>query len=121
MYDIDAFQMKVADWANERNIFTKSNPMKQLEKTQEEVDELKAHTKTIRDVTKWKKDERSQEITLGVLKDLIKDDIGDVVVTLSIQASMFGLTLSECLEYAYREIKDRGGKMIDGLYVKEDK
>lgn len=29
------------------------------------------------------------------------------------------LTLTECLEYAYDEIKDRKGQMVDGLFVKE--
>jgi len=30
-----------------------------------------------------------------------------------------GLTMEECLEVAYNDIKDRKGKMIDGVFVKE--
>ena len=30
-----------------------------------------------------------------------------------------GITLSECLARAWDDIKDRKGKMIDGIFVKE--
>jgi hypothetical protein len=29
------------------------------------------------------------------------------------------LTLEQCMEHAYNDIKDRKGKMVDGLFVKE--
>jgi len=29
------------------------------------------------------------------------------------------LTLSECLAVAYDDIKDRKGKMVDGVFIKE--
>jgi hypothetical protein len=29
------------------------------------------------------------------------------------------LTMNDCLEIAYNDIKDRKGKMIDGIFVKE--
>jgi len=31
-----------------------------------------------------------------------------------------GLTIEECLEYAYNDIKDRTGKMVDGVFVKDN-
>jgi predicted transcriptional regulator len=121
MYDIDAFQMKIADWANERNILEISNPMKQLEKTEEEVAELRSHTQELSEIVRVHSSEQLKKKQVYAIRDLIKDDIGDVIVTLSIQASMLGLTLSECLECAYSEIKDRKGKMVDGMFVKESK
>ena len=30
------------------------------------------------------------------------------------------LTIEECLEVAYNDIKDRKGKMVDGVFVKEE-
>lgn len=52
-------------------------------------------------------------------KDMLTDGIGDVVVTLIILASQNGLSLEECLQTAYDEIKGRKGKMINGVFVKE--
>lgn len=49
----------------------------------------------------------------------LKDGIGDVVVTLIILGMQNGLALEECLECAYKEIKERKGKTINGVFVKE--
>ena len=50
----------------------------------------------------------------------LKDGIGDVIVTLIILAQQQGLSVEECLEYAYNEIKDRKGEMVNGVFVKEE-
>lgn len=53
--------------------------------------------------------------------DELKDGIGDVVVTLIILAQQNNMTLQECLNAAYNEIKDRKGKMnAHGSFVKEE-
>lgn len=50
----------------------------------------------------------------------LRDGIGDVIVTLVILAQQNGMTLYECLEQAYGEIKDRKGVMSkDGSFIKE--
>lgn len=49
----------------------------------------------------------------------IKDDIGDMMVVLINIAERNGFSLTECLEVAYNDIKDRKGRMIDGVFVKE--
>jgi NTP pyrophosphatase (non-canonical NTP hydrolase) len=49
----------------------------------------------------------------------IKDDIGDIVVTLIINAALHNTSVEKCLELAWNEIKDRKGKMINGVFVKE--
>ena len=52
--------------------------------------------------------------------DALRDGIGDVVVTLVILAQQNNMTLQECLEQAYGEIKDRKGVMSkDGSFIKE--
>ncbi|RIO48165.1 hypothetical protein BUZ55_10500 [Staphylococcus hominis] len=52
--------------------------------------------------------------------DALRDGIGDVIVTLVILAQQNNMTLYECLEQAYGEIKDRKGVMSkDGSFIKE--
>lgn len=51
--------------------------------------------------------------------DDLKDGIGDTVVTLIILAQQYGMTLEECLQYAYDEIKGRKGKTVNGTFIKE--
>lgn len=49
----------------------------------------------------------------------ISDDIGDMIVVLINIAERNGLSITECVEKAYDDIKDRKGKMIDGVFIKE--
>lgn len=51
--------------------------------------------------------------------DALKDGIGDTVVTLIILAQQHDMTLQECLQYAYDEIKGRKGKTVNGTFIKE--
>lgn len=51
----------------------------------------------------------------------IKDDIGDCCVVLNNLALMEGLTLNECLEQAWDDIKDRTGSMNEhGVFIKSE-
>ena len=50
----------------------------------------------------------------------VADDIGDMIVVLINIAERNNLTIEECLEVAYNDIKDRKGKMVDGVFVKEE-
>lgn len=90
----------VVIWAGEKGILDKSNPSKQMLKTMEEVGEL------------------ASSIAKGN-KEKAKDDIGDVIVTLILQAHMQGLDVVDCVEHAYTEIAGRTGQMIDGIFVKD--
>ena len=88
----------VEAWAIRRGL-DKSNSDKQLIKLIEEVGELsEAHNK----------DWRDKQI----------DSIGDIFVVLTIYALQNGLHLDDCVKEAYDTIKDRHGKMIDGVFVK---
>ena len=51
--------------------------------------------------------------------DGLKDGIGDCVVVLIILAAQNGLTLEECMDAAWDEIKDRTGKLEDGFFKKD--
>ena len=90
----------VEKWSIDRDLH-EADSTKQLLKTFEEAAEIGEA------LTKNKPEE-------------LKDGIGDTVVTLIILAQQNNLTLEECLETAYNEIKDREGKMVNGVFVKEE-
>ncbi len=99
---MDYFELECAveSWAKEKGILDNATPIKQAIKTQEELTEL---------INAIVDDNREEVI----------DAIGDIMVTLIIQAKMQGLTIEECLESAYNIISKRTGKMVNGLFVKD--
>lgn len=98
-------ETKVIEWAKDRNILENSNAIKQISKTQEELDETLDALKRL---------EQGEEAMLEVA-----DGIGDMLVTIILLSEMVGLNSVDCLAAAYDEIKDRKGKMVNGLFVKE--
>jgi len=52
------------------------------------------------------------------LRDM-RDDIGDIMVVLINIMERNNYCLVDCLDTAWKDIKDRKGKMIDGIFVKE--
>jgi len=87
-------------WAEEKGILTKATTIKQAMKTQEEVTEL-------------------CNAILDNNKNEVQDAIGDILVTLIIQAKMQNLKVENCLESAYNIISKRTGKMVNGQFVKD--
>ena len=59
------------------------------------------------------------ELPSEIQQDLISVLVGSVD-TLNSIALDNKLTLTECLEYAYNEIKDRQGVMYEGTFVKSE-
>lgn len=96
---------KVKEWHYDRNLIEGSTDLDQFGKLQEEVLEL--HEALI---CNSYLDNYTPEIT---------DAIGDIMVVLINIAERNGLTLEQCLEHAYNDIKDRTGKMVDGVFVKD--
>lgn len=90
----------VIAWATQKGILEKGTPLAQVAKTLEEVQEL--------EVAILNNDEPE-----------IIDALGDILVTIIIQAEMQGLSLVECLESAYNIISKRTGKMIKGTFIKD--
>jgi hypothetical protein len=107
----------VVQWGLDRNIIQDSNLPAQLKKLREEFDEL-------------------EEAILTNNSAEIADAIGDMTVVLTIMAEIYGRDydpehyeegvdidlpsyLECCLEDAYNVIKDRKGKLINGVFVKE--
>jgi NTP pyrophosphatase (non-canonical NTP hydrolase) len=48
----------------------------------------------------------------------MEDSVGDVMVCIIVFADIIGLDAEDCLALAYREIKNRDGKIINGNFVK---
>jgi uncharacterized protein YihD (DUF1040 family) len=113
---------QVLDWAEAKGIISASNPIKQLTKTQEELDETMLALQKIKHLEEPDlsfvdiKDKMALEQTY---RAEVEDGIGDMLVTIIILAELAGLNSVDCLNLAYDEIKDRKGKMVDGLFVKE--
>jgi NTP pyrophosphatase (non-canonical NTP hydrolase) len=99
--------------------------MKQLIKQVEEWAEAKgilAHSTTLRQAEKTL--EETNELICAILNEdsaEIKDAIGDIMVTIIIQAKMQGVTIEECLQSAYDVISKRTGKMVNGQFIKDNK
>jgi NTP pyrophosphatase (non-canonical NTP hydrolase) len=91
---------RVTQWAIDRNIIGGTTPKDQFGKLEEEVEELRdaIYSDNIREIV---------------------DAIGDCAVVLTIIAAQYGLTLEQCQEAAWEEIKDRKGRIINGAFVKE--
>lgn len=90
---------KIENWAIDRNLHT-ADPNKQMLKLMEEVGEL------------------AEGMAKGDEAEIV-DAIGDIHVVLTILSMQMNFSIERCIEGAYDEIKDRKGKMIDGIFVKE--
>lgn len=90
----------IRNWARDRNLIKGSTPQAQMLKMTEEVGEL-AHA-----------------VARGKLAEAA-DAIGDCVVVLTILAEQLNLDVAECIKAAYQTIKDRRGRMVDGVFIKE--
>jgi len=99
---MDYFELECAveEWAHEKGIMAKASPMAQALKTMEECTEL---------CTAIQNKDRVETI----------DAIGDIMVTLIIQAKMQNISLESCLESAYNVISKRTGRIINGVFVKD--
>jgi|TARA_R110001592_G_scaffold1063_5_gene6331 NTP pyrophosphatase (non-canonical NTP hydrolase) len=90
---------KVEQWHNDRNLIDGATDKDQVLKLLQELGEL------------------SDNVCKG---NDIRDDIGDMLVVMINILARNNLSLDECLEVAYNDIKDRKGKMVDGIFVKEE-
>ena len=90
---------KVRKWGRERHI---DNFYPQFGKVVEEMGELVS------------------EVNHGSRNpNAIQDAIGDTLVTLIILADILGYDIEDCLEVAWKEIKDRKGHTDGGMFIKE--
>jgi len=98
--DYNQLEALVIEWAENKGILEKATTAAQANKTMEECQEL---------IDAIQDDNREE----------IADALGDILVTIIIQAKMQNMSLVECLEGAYNIIAKRTGKMVDGQFVKD--
>lgn len=91
---------QIRRWAIDRNL-NEADPNKQMLKLGEEFGEL------------------CQGMAKGK-PALIEDGIGDMYVVLTILCMQLDLNIEDCVRAAYNEIRHRKGKMVDGVFVKEE-
>lgn len=96
---LTALTESIKKWHYERNLIKGSTDKDQFHKLIQECAEL------------------SDNLCKG--KD-IKDDIGDIYVVLVNIAERNGLIMEECIECAWEDIRLRRGKMVDGIFIKEE-
>lgn len=97
----ESLQDAIIQWGYVRNIISTKNTPKQFMKVTEELGELAEGIN---------KDNQGQ----------IKDSLGDILVTLIILSRDLDVDLLDCLRGAYDVIKDRTGKTVNGVFVKEE-
>ncbi len=107
----------VIQWAQEKGILEKATPLKQVEKTYEEVKELIEALEVQEDGLENYYNFKGKLVNTD---EEVKDALGDILVTIIIQAEMQGLKLEDCLESAYNVISKRSGSMINGQFVKNE-
>jgi NTP pyrophosphatase (non-canonical NTP hydrolase) len=98
--DYNQLESLVVEWAANKGILEKATTAAQANKTMEECQEL---------IDAIQDDNREE----------IADALGDILVTIIIQAKMQNMSLVECLEGAYNIIAKRTGKMVNGQFVKD--
>lgn len=94
-------ELNVIRWSEARGIIPNSTSLAQHKKAQEEMNELLTAI-TDRD-------------RAGII-----DGIGDILVCLINVCALEDVSMTQCLEAAYQEIKDRKGYMNkEGIFVKD--
>lgn len=102
MRTFQELEQLVIQWSKDRSIIPNAQPHTQLLKAFSEMGELADAENKCKPLD-------------------IKDGVGDVLVCLINYCALRGLTLTECLDAAYDEIKDRRGTMLpNGTFVKEE-
>ena len=97
--DMEDLVNKVSQWHSDRNLTDGSDDKSQTLKLLQELGELSD----------------------SVCKEKpILDDIGDMLVVMINLCERNNITLEQCLQVAYNDIKDRKGRMVDGVFVKEE-
>jgi NTP pyrophosphatase (non-canonical NTP hydrolase) len=90
----------IRQWAQDRNLIEGSDLKSQFVKLIEEAGELAN--------------------AIGKKNDIeFADAIGDMFVVLTIMAAQNRMHIEDCIDGAWQEIKDRKGKMIDGIFLKD--
>ena len=90
----------IRGWAEARNLIEGSDARAQMLKLAEEMGELAGALARNKQSEAW-------------------DAIGDMVVVLTILSEQLGVSIERCIDSAWLEIKDRKGRMVNGVFIRE--
>lgn len=112
---------KVLDWAKEKDLLHERNAEKQFLKFTEEVFEFRDEwILMVHEYNKCNFGEGDDDPEVVEYRGNMKLEMGDIFVTLIILCDQLNLEPIECLDRAYNKIKDRKGKTINGVFIKEE-
>lgn len=102
---------KIIKWADDKDLLHEENADKQFMKFVEEVFEFKTEMDNVLSYTDPYVDEAVERMEL---------EMGDIFVTLIILCEQLNISPQKCLSMAYEKIKDRKGKTINGVFIKQE-
>jgi len=100
MNTMENIEEQIIAWAEERKLTDNRNFSSQMIKLMEEVGELSGAIA---------RNDNSEQV----------DAIGDIQVVLIILCKQLGIDYKQSLQSAYNTIKNRKGKTINGIFVKD--
>lgn len=111
-------QNRIEKWATLIGLLKKGTPLKQWDKSLEELLEMKETLVAQQNNLEYYINSKGETVNT---QEQLEDDLGDNFVTLIVQCLMQNLDPLECLELAVTEIEKRvgKGKMINGQFVKD--
>lgn len=97
----EEIEIKVTNWGREKGLLNTTDPSAQCHKLLEEYTEL-----------------IEAVYNTGSYEDMI-DALGDMLVVMTMISKILNTDLTSCYLHAYNEIKDRTGKTVNGIFVKD--
>ena len=116
----EEFTRKVLDWGKNKDLLHDKNAEKQFMKFVEEVLEFKSEMDHFTRIGQSSEDVHCDYEELIEAQDNMRLEMGDIFVTLIILCNQLSLEPVECLCRAYEKIKDRKGKTINGVFIKQE-
>lgn len=112
---------KVLDWAKDKDLLHADIAEKQFLKFMEEVFEFRDEWLLfVHEYNKCSYGEADNDPEVVELRGNMKLEMGDVFVTLIILCDQLNMDPVDCLGRAYEKIKDRKGKTINGVFIKQE-
>ena len=96
-----ATEVDVIKWADNLGIFDKATPKDQFLKVTEELGEV------------------AECLAKGKPLNELELEIGDLQVTIILLARLCGTSAGASLDAAYTKIRNRTGRVVDGIFIKD--
>lgn len=116
----DNLRNKVLDWGKSKDLIQYENAEKQFMKFIEEVFEFRDEWLLyVHEYNLSGCEEADNDLVVSEYLYNMKMEMGDIFVTLIILCGQLDIFPVDCLTMAYEKIKDRKGKTINGVFIKQ--